>query len=302
MSRCISVITLYNPNEKHIENLKRIILQSDFVLVCDNSDVAKYKAVAVSIAPSKVIYCANNENLGLSIAFNKILMTNQYIDWQDDDYIVFYDQDSVINEHHNSCLIAEYANLIEKGINVGCLGPVFFDTSKNCVRKPRMYKQISKKSFEVDSIITSSMVCKFKVLKEVGFWNEKVFLDMADWDICWRIKDAGYRCVMTEATLLKHTVGEGTRNIGLLSLTIAKPFREYYQIRDSLYLLKEHYVPLKFRCKFYFWLSLRIILHLLFLDNKTERWYYIMLGRKHYNKGLTGALPKSDMWDEGGCF
>ena len=211
MSRCISVITFYNPSEKHIENLKRIILQSDVVLICDNSDVARYKSVAESIEPSKVIYCANNENLGLSTAFNKILKSNQYIDWRDDDYIVFYDQDSVITENHNNCLIAEYEKLIEKGINVGCLGPVFFDTSKNCVRKPRLYKQISKKCFEVDCIMTSSMVCKFKVLKEVGFWNEEVFLDLADWDICWRIKAAGYSCVMTEVIILRHSVGEGEK-------------------------------------------------------------------------------------------
>ena len=31
------------------------------------------------------------------------------------------------------------------------------------------------------------------VLKDISFWNEQIFLDMADWDFCWRLKEKKYQ-------------------------------------------------------------------------------------------------------------
>ena len=101
---------------------------------------------------------------------------------------------------------------------------------------------------------------------------------------------------MTTAVMLNHTVGEGERKIGPVSLRVAKPFREYYETRDCMYLLKKKYVPLKDRIRFHLMLTVRPLLHLWFLQDKKERKYYIKLGVRHFKAGRTGKLMEEDKW------
>lgn len=294
MNRIISLITVFHPTQKHAENIARMAKQSDLTVVCDNSEDRHEELFC--FPNENVVYVPNDDNLGLSQAFNKVLKDKERFSWAPDDVIVFFDQDSVIEEGHIAGLVRELEELTGKGHRVGCLGPVFYNNSNRKVEMPRMYKRLTETAISVDSIMTSSMICAYSALEDIGFWNEEVFLDMADWDICWRMKKSGRISVMTTAVMLNHTVGEGERKIGPLSLRIAKPFREYYETRDCMYLLKKKYVPLKDRIRFHLMLTVRPLLHLWFLENKEERKYYIKLGVRHYRMGRTGKLTEEDRW------
>ena len=98
--------------------------------------------------------------------------------------------------------------------------------------------------------------------------------------------------VMTKKSMLTHKVGDGSKKIGFITLDIGKPFREYYSTRDCIYLLRKKYIPLKYRIRFHLQLTVRPLLHLLFLENKEERVYYIKLGVKHAKKNINGCLKK----------
>lgn len=295
MSRTISIITFYNPTSENVDNMLRIAEQSDFVIICDNSDENNAFLFRQS---KKIIYKPNYDNLGLSLTFNKVLKNNEVFHWNDDDFIIFFDQDSKIENGHISSLIFEYRKLEEQGYKIGCLGPFYYDLSSQTLRKPRLYKRISDHSISVTSIMTSSMICKYKNLKVAGFWSEDIFLDMADWDLCWKMKKHGLIVAMTDVCVLTHKLGKGSRKIGLITLDVSKPFREYYQTRDCIYLLRKDYVPLKMRIRFYLQLTLRPLIHILFLDYPEERKYYIKLGFNHARKKITGKLKKEDMWDK----
>ena len=144
--------------------------------------------------------------------------------------------------------------------------------------------------------MTSSMICRYKNLKAVNYWSEDIFLDMADWDLCWKMKKHGLLIVMTDKCLLTHKLGEGTKKLVFITLGVSKPFREYYQTRDCIYLLRKDYVPLKMRFRFYLQLTLRPLLHILFFDHPEERKYYIRIGFQHARKKITGKLKEEDMW------
>ena len=288
MSGVISIVTWYNPAEENVSNAKLIALQSDSMIICDNSTQDNF---SYTQGIKNCRYFANGENLGLSKAFNRVLQ-DPSLNWQDDDFIIFFDQDSKIPPFHIEKLMQEY-EVISKDEPIGCIGPVYFDVNEGKEQIPRMRECINNKTFKCAGIITTSMLCKYKTLRMVGYWNEDIFLDMADWDLCWRIMQHGDFVCMTSASVIRHAVGKGSKKIGRFKLHNWAPFREYYQTRDCLKLLGKGYVPLKFKIRFICWLTVRPIPHCLFLPNGIERIKYVIKGMVDFFTGKDEVIgPK----------
>lgn len=216
--------------------------------------------------------------------------------------LFFFDQDSKITENYINDLISQYSILIANGFDVGCVGPVYFNNSNNRIEIPKVKIQLTDTCYKVKGIITSSMLTTYKNLSDVNFWNKNIFLDMADWDICWRMMSSGKLCCITTALTLDHTLGNGEKKIGPLRIRVGNPIREYYQTRDCLYLLSERYVPIKFKLRFIGMLTIRPILHILFLESKKERFNFIKRGIIDHHKGINGEFVvkkyKRKRWNE----
>lgn len=284
MSETHALVTLYNPSEKEFNNCRILSQQVDTVILCDNSQESHE---TVFQNEKNIIYITKNENLGLGAAFNVALKNDTY-GWKDDDLIIFFDQDSQIGEGHIQALQDEYRKIETLIPNLGCLGPVFYNTSNGRTERPRQKKNITDETYEVSNTITSSLMMRYGNLKRIDFWNEKVFLDLADWDLCWRMQKAGMVCCMTEKVVLHHSVGNGEKKVGPIKLRVGQPFREYYQTRDALYLLQENYVPLKMRLRLIANVTIRPVVHYLMLDDKKSRMKFIRRGINDYKKGVHG--------------
>ena len=284
MSETHALVTLYNPSEKEFNNCRILSQQVDTVILCDNSQESHE---TVFQNEKNIIYITKNENLGLGAAFNVALKNDTY-GWKDDDLIIFFDQDSQIGEGYIQALQDEYRKIETLIPNLGCLGPVFYNTSNGRTERPRQKKNITDETYEVSNTITSSLMMRYGNLKRIDFWNEKVFLDLADWDLCWRMQKAGMGCCMTEKVVLHHSVGNGEKKVGPIKLRVGQPFREYYQTRDALYLLQENYVPLKMRLRLIANVTIRPVVHYLMLDDKKSRMKFIRRGINDYKKGVHG--------------
>lgn len=284
MSKTHALVTLYNPSEKEFNNCRILSQQVDTVILCDNSQESHE---TVFQNEKNIIYITKNENLGLGAAFNVALKNDTY-GWKDDDLIIFFDQDSQIGEDYIQALQDEYRKIETLIPNLGCLGPVFYNTSNGRTERPRQKKNITDETYEVSNTITSSLMMRYGNLKRIDFWNEKVFLDLADWDLCWRMQKAGMVCCMTEKVVLHHSVGNGEKKVGPIKLRVGHPFREYYQTRDALYLLQENYVPLKMRLRLIANVTIRPVVHYLMLDDKKSRMKFIRRGINDYKKGVHG--------------
>ena len=284
MSETHALVTLYNPSEKEFNNCRILSQQVDTVILCDNSQESHE---TVFQNEKNIIYITKNENLGLGAAFNVALKNDTY-GWKDDDLIIFFDQDSQIGEGYIQALQDEYRKIETLIPNLGCLGPVFYNTSNGRTERPRQKKNITDETYEVSNTITSSLMMRYGNLKRIDFWNEKVFLDLADWDLWWRMQKAGMVCCMTEKVVLHHSVGNGEKKVGPIKLRVGQPFREYYQTRDALYLLQENYVPLKMRLRLIANVTIRPVVHYLMLDDKKSRMKFIRRGINDYKKGVHG--------------
>lgn len=278
-----AIVTVYYPDYENAKNIELIAKQVDQVIVCDNSPQNNQSL----FTGDKIEYVFFGENLGLSAAFNQVLKRD--FKWLKNDYIIFFDQDSTISDNHIDKLIAVYERLQQEGINVGCLGPVFYNNSNGMIEVPKMKTTIFEKNYSVQSIITSSMLITYGNLEKVDFWNEKIFLDMADWDLCWRLISVGMKCCMTEEVILNHTLGNGEKKIGIFRLRVGSTIRDYYQTRDCLYLLHEKYTPFKYKCRFIGMLTIRALMRLLFLKDKKRRFRYILRGMQDYFKKVEGV-------------
>ncbi len=284
-----ALISLFYPSASVKQHVASIAAQVDAVYLCDNSPMSNFSIFSGMDMPENIHYTFFHENLGLSCAFNRILK-DPNISWLDNDFIFFFDQDSQIAEGHIQKMCSVYQTLQEHNFPVGCLGCVFFNTSHGAVEIPRAKKPLLDGTYAVSSIITSSMLCTYGDLQHIGFWNERIFLDLADWDLCWRLQTAGKLCCLTESVVLHHSVGSGEKKIGPSKLRIGQPIREYYQIRECLYLLGQRYTPLKYRIRFLAMLLVRSPLHVLFLDHRKQRLRFIIRGVRDFFRKKQGFL------------
>jgi len=136
--------------------------------------------------------------------------------------------------------MAQYLKCIEESLirYVGIFAP-------NYIHK--LSKISSCDSMEVDTAITSGSIINIKKLSELGGFNEKLFIDGVDDDICYRFKLAGYKVLHFKNVTLTHQLGEPriVRNwfIGkMVSRNLHSPIRIYYMVRNYLYLINRYKV------------------------------------------------------------
>lgn len=283
-----ALVTLYNPDIKVVENVRRIAKQVRFVYLYDNSEM-DYGYLFEN--EDNVIYFHSLKNVGIPMAFNRILKKNNF---QENDYICFFDQDSYIADKQIETLLEFYRKLTEAGMKVGAIGPAYFNKSSGHYEIPRIKKRINDNCYEVESIITSSMVCRYAVLKEIGFWSETLFLDCADWDLCWRLKVQKYITVLVTGVPFQHVVGNGQKKIGCVAIRKSTEIRSYYRTRDQLYLINERYTPVRNKIRMIVDVIFGNAMKIIFLENKRLRYMYIRRGVNDYRKGIHGEFRKNE--------
>ena len=289
-----ALVTVYHPDAAVADNIALLAAQTDRVYICDNSSCSNRSFFSALERAGKAEYIFFGENLGLPRAFDRVLK-DRGRGWQAEDWVLFFDQDSRIEAGHVRTLIRCFEEALDAGAAVGCLGPVYYNTSSGRVETPRLRTGLGEGLWVVSSVITSSMLTTWGRLEQVGFWNEDLFLDLADWDLCWRLQAAGLICYQTDRVVLRHSVGQGEFRLGPLHLRRGEPYREYYQIRDCLRLLFRPYTPAKYRLRFAAMIFVRSPLHVLLLDRRAERLRYILLGLRDYFRGKTGPM-EAKIW------
>lgn len=278
---------MYYPSEKHIKTIKKIAKQVDLLLVCNNTPDDK---IQDSIDNCEIINFG--ENLGLSAAFNKAI-DMAGIDWDAADYCVFFDQDSNIEDGYIDRLVSSFKDIATLCDNLGVMGPVYKDEKNGAINLPSSREPIEgTNAYIVQSIITSSMIIQYGTLKEIGFWNENVFLDMADFDLCWRLSENGYKIVVDSDVILSHSVGEEVFSVFGKQLQVWKPVRNYYRIRDGLKLYHSGYMPSNEKRRFIITLSAEQLLNFIMVGERLDRIKFYLKAIKDYKKNLNGSYEK----------
>ena len=261
---CATIIT-YNCGESFIDTFNSINCQVDKIVIVDNGSEEKTIKVLNELKskyPIEVIFCG--ENLGIAAALNKgvkYALENGY------DWVMTLDHDSNLKEDMAEKLLNAYYRIDEeKRKKVVSLLPRYIElgldqerqdarytnkdiayveggiTSGNLVKELLAAHQPDRKPY-IDAILKKLKENVLKAFEEVGYFDEKLFIDFVDYDFCFRIKEKGLDIVEVADAILYHRIGDtksGRFFFKKVSATNHSPTRRYYITRNRIYCWKKY--------------------------------------------------------------
>ncbi|WP_413524481.1 glycosyltransferase family 2 protein [Carnobacterium divergens] len=263
------VVVSYHPNIDELEkNISEYHQCANELIIVDNSDDN------VSFDRIKKLFNVEiiklNENKGIAYAQN--VGIERLVKNKDNKYILFFDQDSFLTSEQITELKKIYTEQERNKKNIGLVGPTI-KTKQNSIES-------------VNETLSSGSLIKIKVLKDVGLMNENLFIDLVDYEWCWRAIKKNYVIVRANNILLEHQLGEGR----FFLIGIPQPIRHYYQFRNTIYLLNKSYVPFRFKIKYSVLLPIKFLVYVLFFKDRKQRLSYMYAGIKDGFKNRMGRI------------
>lgn len=227
--RMLSGIVTYNPDiNRLIENINAIAPQVTTVLIVDNGS-NNYKEIDSLLnnhVNVSIIYL--HENKGIAYALNRIL---SYAESHNYEWFLTLDQDSVVPDN----LIEEYskATSIDKVALITC----------NIVDRNFEDKVPSVAYDYVSTCITSACLTNTRIARYVGGFDDTLFIDSVDHDLCIRIIRSGYKIYRMNNVNLLHELGH-SHKISFWGFNYVvynhSKFRYYYIFRNRIILGRKY--------------------------------------------------------------
>lgn len=225
-------IVLYNADSGRLhENITSIIDQVDSLILIDNGSgnideiEKKYKTY------SKICLKKLGENKGIAVALNEMIKEAMALGCE---WLLTLDQDSVCRPNLIDCY--------KKYIDIPKVAMM------SCKMVDRNYQLEEEDAFEEDYIeinqcITSGCFMNLKAAREVGYFDEKMFIDYVDFDMCAMLREKGYIIILCNFEGLLHELGRGELRRFIFKkhlITNHSPIRRYYYTRNVIYYVKKH--------------------------------------------------------------
>lgn len=301
MNSVCAIFVTYDPDPTFVDNVKSILTQVEKVVIVDNASKPQFKKLVQSCSQiDKVNIIYNTYNMGIASALN---MGVKWALERNFDWIITFDQDSNAASNLVDIILDEY-NRSSKKEQIALLAPVYYDKKTGYQSR---YMRLEEYSFVVtDLVITSGSMIKTSVFKEVGFFDDDLFIDYVDHDFCLRLKEKGYLSIIVPKARLAQTFGDAKRHdfwfFSFFSHNYS-PARRYYMSRNRLILYRRHK-----RYKWWMWQDLiyafKDLIKILAVEsNKYEKIKHIILGtidgilgRKGTIDGVNYSSPKAEKY------
>jgi rhamnosyltransferase len=277
MANC-AIYTLFNPTKIFFENLYALSADFDLVVLVDNTPAGANLAKL----PSNVVVHSDGINKGIAKALNigiQIAVENKI------DHILLFDQDSTPSQNLVDGLLNA---LFRFGDDAVIIGPTHVDDQVVDMQISPVISS-SATSFEEVSCLPTSGIA-FKLANNISSFNfdERLFLDLVDFDWCWRLRSAGWRIFRARNIKMLHRLGEAEKSILGLNYHIPATYRHYYQFRDTLNLVLRKYVPLRAKLRLAGILPIKFFFYPFVLDSGRERLKWMIYGVYSFLLGHKG--------------
>lgn len=255
--KCAAGIVLYNPEISRLkENIDSIIIQVGSLVLFDNGskNIDEIEKLLNKYINYNIKLIKSYENKGIAYALNSIVneaCTQKY------NWLITLDQDSITQ--NNTIKTFERYTHMDK---VAIICPYIIDKR----RKNINYNIPNEEITEIDFCITSGSLINVSICKEIGEFDEWMFIGLVDNDYCKRIKIHNYRIIRVNSIILDHELGDlypskyevvylwlekklGISLFGKLSYKReVNAMRLYYATRNIIYMMKK-YESRNFRIK-----------------------------------------------------
>lgn len=220
-----AVVILYNPEQIVFDNIKTYIDHVDILYIIDNSTKEHSLLHKFSdITNIKIIHIGNN--IGVSKALNLALdkAHNAHYKW-----LMTFDQDTSFTPDDLTLFLESFHTLDDK--KIALVSPLhnkkFIKTLEENTFTPKEY------------VMTSANIVNVSIAKEIGGYDEKLFIDEVDHEFCFRLKKHEYTILVHNTIAVNHSLGSKMKDHA--NITLYAPIRLYYMTRNYLYLKKKYY-------------------------------------------------------------
>lgn len=229
-----ALIVCYNPDinllQSALESLKN---QVDKIYIFNNGDPC-----IDLLNLSNVYILSSDTNLGIAKAQNILIKRAMEDEFN---YVLFSDQDTLYPPGYITKLIEVLTD------NKNALGAVPSFTTK--LQTGESYfsgftveddgsikKYHGSEPINILHAISSGMIVRADIFSDLGGCDELLFIDWVDNDVCWRAYMNNHSIIGVPSAIIEHQLGDEKVKILGRNFTKRNVTRDYYIIRNSIYL------------------------------------------------------------------
>lgn len=284
------VIVTYNIGERFYSCYNAIAKQVEKVIIVDNRSNQETISIIKKLSENQnTISIFNKENLGIASALN--IGIKRALD-EGFQWILTMDNDSIATNDMIKDMLEHYSNFNKEDKVVGIF-PTYIDLGYNNQNSEEDDIRSNEYKF-VNAEITSGNLLKSDIFKKVGFFDEKLFIDMVDYEFCFRIRSNGYKLVKVGSAILYHNLGNTKVKTILgkkIYCTHHNFVRRYYITRNRFYTWNKYkefnFYEIKKDKKAFLKELLKIIV---LEDQKVKKIKMIFKGFKDYKNNIYGKI------------
>lgn len=267
-----AVIVWYNPSEKEVQNINNYGVLLDNIYIIDNSEHDNSNLLSMlNLKTDKVLYAGNMENIGIAAALNKgcRLASEDGFHW-----VLTMDQDSSFSEDEFKKYISCFENKRKQDCKIAIFAPITGE---------------SQTGGYIDAAITSGNLLNLIAYNEIGGFDDALFIDEVDFDLCYRLTRNNYKIYLFDRVYLNHKIGASHVHKFLYMKKIYvmhhSAIRKYYMVRNRCIICKR-YPELRY---LYMKNNLHLIFSVLFFEkNKYQKIIHMLKGYVDSRKGKLG--------------
>ncbi|WP_294388847.1 glycosyltransferase family 2 protein [uncultured Clostridium sp.] len=295
MNSVSAVIITYNVENDFKNRINKLKGKVNEIIVVDNGSKAETISMLKELEKEiTIIYLEKNK--GIAYALNKGI---KYSIEKGYDWILTLDHDSIVTDDMIKNMLKCYEGFDQElKEKVAMLVPVHVEEKEYENNNIINNEEVASKLYtEVLTEITSGALTKSSIYKNVGLYDEKLFIDLVDHDYCLALNKKGFKVIQVNSAVLIHNLGDSIKKsiLGLKMIpTNHSPLRRYYMSRNR------HYIWDKYKQDFPGWVltdkrrfiteNLKIIL---FENNKIEKLKYIREGIRDYKNNIFGEFKNN---------
>ena len=294
----VAVVVIYRPEPELLQQLVEAIRpQVDTLWLMNNGSALELCDLQEHIERgeilAEIIQLPSNLGIGEAIARGA-----ERAHAEGHTFLLTLDQDSVPDADMVAHLLAAYQQLHDQGHPVAAVGPQQIDRRSAHhaafmapiqqwpTPRRRIYPQ-DDTHLEVDHLITSGMLAPLSTYLTIGMPRADLFIDYVDIEWSLRARYFGYKLYAVGGAVLNHSIGDNYRCFRGKQVPIHSPLRNYYLIRNGIFLQRLPSISLAWKVSDSFQLLKKFTFFALFLPQRGKRIRMMLRGLRD---GLRGKL------------
>lgn len=243
MKICAGVI-LFNPNIERLSiNITELKKQVNQIIMFDNNSDNIIEVVEAFSDP-QIVIVRSDKNIGIAAALNRVMEISHLNGFA---WVLSMDQDAVVGPN----LVDTYVNYINQE-DIGIICPKIFKRGMDNFSTFKLEENFD----QVSKCPTSGTLLRVECWQKIGGYNEWLFIDYVDYDLCIQSIIANYKVLRVNSVYIIQDLGdiqqiyslkrlaEIFRSERLIKMSYVynhSPLRNYYFVRNSIYYIRKYY-------------------------------------------------------------